>query len=264
MYGCMDAMTPRAPKRGISVGVHRLDVLDSVATAAGRERIGSHGVLVRRQRHVHGAIPDGVCHHLPAARVELPHHPVELVGVDRGCAGRRVVGVRREHCGRVRFDHAVQHDLDGAGLEERIVRVAFRDRVEVGDGRRGQLSRGCQRRIHTHAEVAVSPGLRVELEVFRAAAGVLDAGDAVSLRFADRRTQGGCALGPRGCRHVTVDERHRGFLQHARWLTCPRILDDHAPARVRRLPRDTCQSQRARVHPRCVSVVADDLGRSIG
>ena len=192
-------------------------------------------------------------------------HPVEVVGLDRRRAGRRVVvGVRCEHRGRVRFDDAVEHDLDRAAFEERIVGISLRDRVELGNGRLAQHSGGRQRRIHANAEVAVAPRLGVELEVVGVAAGVLNAGDAVSLRLGDRGAQRARALGPRRLRHVTAHERHRRFLQDAGRLAGSRVLHDDAVRRVRRSLRDPRQPQRAGVHPRRVAVVADDLGRSIG
>ena len=193
LHGGDDAERSEAREVG---RVYRFEVLDSVPAAPLRQRIRSHRVLVRRERHVHGAVADGVRHHLPAASVEQPHHAVEVVGLDRRRAGRRVVvGVRREHRGRVRFDDAVQHDLDRAGFEERVVGVSLRDRVELGNGRLAQRSRGGQRRIDANAEVPVAPRVGVDLEVRGVAAGVLHAGDAVSLRLDNRRAQCAGAVG---------------------------------------------------------------------
>ena len=55
----------------------------------------------------------------------------------------RLIGIRLEHRGRVRFDHAVGHELDRAGLEQRIVgdiRAQLIEDVElfVGDVGRGE------------------------------------------------------------------------------------------------------------------------------
>ena len=231
-----------------------------------RQRIRSHRMLVRRQRHVHGAVADGVRHHLPAASVEQPHHPVEVVGLDRRRAGRRVVvGVRREHRGRARVDDAVEHDLDRAGLEERIVGVSLRDGVELGDGRFAQHLRQSDSAEYTRTPK--SPSRRasaIDLEVRGVAAGVLHAGDAVSVRLDYRRADRAGAVGPRRRRHVTGSRAPSRLLEDAGRFARSRIFHDRRLAAGWAFSSVMPASRRARVFTqRCVAVVADDLRRSI-
>ena len=117
---------------------------------------------------------------------------------------------------------------------------------------------------NTHAEVAIAPRVGVDLEVARRASGVLHAGDAIALRFADRGAERGRAFRPSHLRHVVSNERHRRLLEDARWLAGPRILDDRPADWILRLSRNLGELERVRVDPRRMAVVADDLRRAIG
>ncbi len=105
-----------------------------MTTAAVGQGVGTDGVFVGRQRHVDGAIANRMRHDLPAAGIEQAHQLVERVGVHRRRPGVRGVGVRREQRGGLRLDYAVELDLDGARLEERIVRIPLGDGAELADG----------------------------------------------------------------------------------------------------------------------------------
>jgi hypothetical protein len=96
------------------------DVLDARAAAGGV--IGDRSVFVGVQCGSNGAVTDGMSEQLEAAFIELRDGGSVFFGVPEGFAfGGRIVGVRIEHGGSVRFDYAVEHHFDDVAVNPIVV-----------------------------------------------------------------------------------------------------------------------------------------------
>ena len=195
-YGCCDGdHAQRAEARDVG-GVDGLDVLDAVATAAGRRRIGLRGVLEGVERRADATVANRVDEDLPAALVEHRDDPVELGLREVELALRRAVCVRLEHRRGVRFDDAVEHQLHGAGLEHRIVGKRRPEPLRTSSSSASvSPDGGGDRVVDAQVQLALLAELVVEREVVDAAAGILHAGHALRVRerLVARRSAASCS-----------------------------------------------------------------------
>ncbi len=158
------------------------------------------------ERHPDGAIADGMRHHLPAARIGEADTAVEIVGRDVGNTGVGSVRVGREHRGRMRFDDAVEADLQRAGLEQRAVRVLHPDRLDLVEKGLVRCAGRRERSVQADPKLAGASGFVVELEILDRPARHLHARDAVALRLGDRGAQRPRPILACRRRHEPVDE----------------------------------------------------------
>ena len=126
--------------------VDRFDVLDPMSATTSRQGVCLGSVFESVERHPNRAIANCVDHHLPTATVEFRHQSIECFSREaRLTAGVCAIAIRLEHRRRVRFDDAVRHQLDRAGLENRVVSVLLTEGVERVEllRRKLWLSREC-------------------------------------------------------------------------------------------------------------------------
>jgi len=114
-------------------------------------------MLERVQRHPDRPIANRVDHHLPALLVQQRHNPRQLQRREVGRARRAPVCIRRQHRGGVRFDDAVGVELDGTGLQQRIVWKLFTQLTVALELGGGDPRFGADRGVDTQVELAAAP-----------------------------------------------------------------------------------------------------------
>jgi hypothetical protein len=198
-------------------------VLDAEARVA--RAVRSARVLEGVERHADGAVADGVDVDLEAGAVGHRDEVVELpLRVGRAARAFGLVAVRLDHRGRVRLNHAVEHELDGADFEERP-RVLARERGDALDVCLCRALVDVEGEARAQRQLTAVRQFLVEFEVGLAAAGVLDARDAERGGHLQRAADGFDPALSRGRRDFRTHEAHRALLEHSRRLLRP-LVDD--------------------------------------
>ena len=136
---------------------------------------------------------------LKAALVEFGDGGIVFGGIpEKFALGGRVVAVRLEHGGGVRFDDAVDHEFHGVGVDPGVViflarafdgfevlRAHFRRVHEIGD-------------VEAQGQIAVAAQFVVELQLGKIAACAVNAGEAILIGPLDAVAKSGEFFGARG------------------------------------------------------------------
>ena len=247
----------RAEARHV-LGVHHRDVLDAVPRrfrCVGRLGDGAKGV----EREPGRAVARGVHGNLPAPRVEHRdqlrqvrcRHPEVAPG---GAPGR----VRFDHRGGLRCHGAIERDRRETGLEQGIVGITLRDRVEILRRRPGGRHGG----VDPQREGSGITCRVVEVEVTGRRADILHARDPTPLGLADGRLERVRPVFPGRLRQRFFSERHRGAFEQPGRLAAA-VSDDDAVHGVRRAPGDMRGGERLGIQPERLPVLREQLHRAI-
>lgn len=230
------------------------------------------GVLERIETFPHRPVADGVHVDAEPFTCQQRGHLAELCGFDEGLPAAGVVAghgaVRSQHRGRAVFADAVLHDLHHARREPCVpgqlaARTQVADLPDTPIGLPPQCADDAGGQLTCLVGVDVGGEVVLQSEEFGADRGILPAGDAdgvqSALRFEQRTTH------ELRChrRDEVVDGVAAAVQQHSGGLA-GLLANDPPAGGIRSVRGDSGPSERARVHPRAVIVVAGHDDRPVG
>ena len=222
------------------------------------------GVLIGVERGADAQFTDGMGEKLQAALIELGDRGIVFCGLpEKFALGGRIVAVRVEHRRGVRFDDAVHHEFYCVGIHPgvmiflasafdgvQILGPHFRWVHEVGD-------------IKAQGQIAVPAQFVVKLELWKIAAGAVNACQAMLIGPFDTVAKSGKFFRAGRFRHKLTDQAVSRFFQSASGFMGSGVAIDDSVWRIRRVVGDARDGQCLGVCPIRVTVVALQQNRAV-